>query len=92
MSVEMVVHGGNVAMTVHEVDALAGNGPVRLVTCANGRVIGGMGSVGLIEHVGITDLEGFIAEVKAKRAEIAERAKQPMPANPRSVLYEFTRI
>ena len=79
-------------MTPKEVDAFAGNGPVRLVTCANGQVIGGMGAVGLVEHVGDTDLTAFIEEVKAKRAKLAEIADGPQPDNPRANLYTFIRI
>ena len=42
---ENVILGARVSMTPPEADKLAGNGPVRLVTCADGRVIGGAGSV-----------------------------------------------
>jgi hypothetical protein len=89
---ERVLIGASVTMTPKEVDGLAGNGPVRLVTCADGRVIGGIGSVGLVEHVGVTDLVKFIDEVNAKRAELARIAAGQQPENLRSNLYTFTKI
>lgn len=89
---ENVILGARVSMTPPEADKLAGNGPVRLVTCADGRVIGGAGSVGLVEHVGVTDLQAFIDEVKAKRKALAELAAGPQPDNPRANLFTFTRI
>ena len=89
---DRVVIGAAVSMTPVEVDKLAGDGPVRLVTCENGRVVGGMGAVGLVEHMGITDLQAFMDEVKAKRAKLAEIAAGPQPDNPRANLYSFIRI
>ena len=81
-----------VSMTPKEADGFAGDGPVRLVTCADGRVVGGMGSVGLVEHVGVTDLQAFMDEVKAKRAELKKLADGPQPDNPRANLFTFTKI
>lgn len=90
--IDQAVIGARVSLTPVEADKLAGNGPVRLVTCPDGRVIGGMGAVGLIEHLKDTDLQAFIDEVKAKRAALAEAALVPSPGNPRASLYTFTRI
>lgn len=89
--IENVQIGASVTMTPKEADALAGNGKVRLVTCPNGRVIGGVGSVGLVEHVGDTDLGQFIEEVNAKRKALADAAFV-IPENPRANLFTFTRI
>ncbi len=87
-----VVLGARVSMTPKEADGFAGDGPVRLVTCADGRVIGGVGSVGLVEHVGVTDIQAFMDEVKAKRAELSAIAAGPQPDNPRANLFTFTKI
>ena len=87
-----VVVGAKVSMTPKEADGFVGDGPVRLVTCPDGRVVGGMGAVGLVEHVGDTDLQAFIDEVKVKRAALAELAAAPQPDNPRANLFSFTRI
>lgn len=84
--------GARVAMTPREVDALAGNGPVRIVTCDNGCVMAGTGQVGFIEHLCETDLAQMIELVKAKRAELSDRAKQPNGGNPQANLYEFVKI
>jgi hypothetical protein len=91
-TIDNIQIGASVSMTPPEADALAGNGPVRLVTCPNGRIIGGMGAVGLIEHVDETDLVQFIAEVNAKRKALADAAAAPQPENPRANLYTFIRI
>jgi hypothetical protein len=48
--------------------------------------------VGLVEHVGDTDLVKFVDEVNAKRAELARIAAGPQPDNSRSNLYTFTKI
>lgn len=84
--------GASVRMTPKEVHTLAGDGPVRLVSCPNGRIVGGMGPVGFVEHVGVTDLQAFIDEVKTRRAALAEVAAGPQPDNPRANLYEFIHI
>ena len=90
--IDQVVIGASMSMTPVEADKLAGNGAVRLVTCSDGRVIGGMGAVGMLEHLTNTDLQAFIDEVKAKRAALAAAALVPPPDNPRANLYTFTRI
>lgn len=90
--IDQVVIGARVSMTPVEADKLAGNGPVRLVTCPDGRVIGGMGAVGLVEHLGDTNLAALEAEIVNKRAALAEAALAPPPDNPRASLYTFTRI
>lgn len=87
-----VAIGASASMTPKEVDTLAGNGPVRLVTCANGRVVGGVGPIGFLEHVGASDLQAFMDEVKKKRAALAEIAAGPQPDNPRANLYTFIHI
>ena len=87
-----VVIGAQVSMTPKEADGLAGNGPVRLVTCANGRVVGGMGAVGFVEHIADTDLQAFMAEVRAKREALFALANGPQPDNSRANLFTFTRI
>ena len=90
--IDQVKVGASVSLTPVEADKLAGNGPVRLVTCPDGRVIGGVGAVGMIEHLTNTDLQAFIDEVKAKRSALAAAALVPPPDNPRANLYTFTRI
>lgn len=90
--IDQVAQGAQVAMTPPEVEQLCGNGPIRLVTCPNGRVMGGFGVVGLAEHVRDTDLTQFIAGINAKRAELTKLAAGPQPANPRESLYTFTKI
>lgn len=87
-----VILGAQVSMTPKEADGFAGNGPVRLVTCPDGRVVGGMGSVGLVEHAGVTDMQALMDEVKAKRVALSELAAGPQPDNPRANLFTFTRI
>lgn len=89
---DKVVLGASVSLTAKEADALCGDGPIRLVTCANGRVVGGIGQVGLVEHVRETDLDAFMAEIKAKRAELKTAADRPASENPRANLFTFTRI
>ena len=86
-----VVIGASVTMTAKEVEALCGNGSIRLVTCQNGRVVGGMGAVGFVEHFGVTDMRKFIEEIEAKRNELAKLAAV-VTDNPRMTLYTFTRI
>ena len=90
--IEQAVIGASVSLTPPEADSLAGDGPVRLVTCPDGRVIGGMGSVGLVEHLIDTDLQAFMDEIKAKRADLKELAQAQQPENPRANLFSFTRI
>lgn len=90
--IDQVIVGAQVSMTPPEVDKLCGDGPVRLVTCTDGRVVGGVGPVGLVEHVGVTDLQAFMDEVKARRATLAALAAGPQPDNPRANLYTFVRI
>lgn len=89
---DKVVLGATVSLTPKEADGYAGNGPVRLVTCADGRVVGGVGEVGLLEHHGATDLDAFVAEVKERRAALSTLASGPQPDNSRSNLFTFTRI
>lgn len=89
---DMVTIGAQVSMTPKEVDALCGDGVVRLVTCPNGRVIGGVGPVGLAEHTSATDLLAFVELIKSKREELARLAAAPQPDNPRANLYTFVRI
>jgi hypothetical protein len=84
--------GASVSMTAVEADKFAGTGPVRLVTCPNGRVIGGIGVVGLIEHGGDTDLQAFVDEVKAARAALAALSAGPQPSNPRENMFSFIKI
>lgn len=90
--IDQVVIGASVSLTPVEADKLAGNGPVRLVTCPDGRVIGGIGAVGMIEHLTDTDLQAFIDEVRARRAVLATAALAAPPDNSRANLYTFTRI
>lgn len=90
-TINEVVIGASVTMMAKEVEALCGNGSIRLVTCQDGRVVGGMGQVGFVEHVGITDLQRFIAEVERKRGELA-RLAATVTDNTRATLYTFTRI
>lgn len=90
--IDQVVIGASVSLTPVEADKLAGNGPVRLVTCPDGRVVGGMGAVGLVEHLKDTDLQAFIDVVKARRAALATAALVPARDNPRASLITFTRI
>ncbi|MFA7269935.1 MAG: hypothetical protein WC073_11370 [Sterolibacterium sp.] len=90
--IDQAATGASVSMTPQEVLKLTGMGSVRLVTCPDGRVIGGMGCVGLVEHVGDTDLQAFIDEVKAKHAALVVLADAPPPDNPRANLYTFTKI
>jgi len=90
--IDRVVIGASVSMTPPGVDKLCGNGGIRLVTCVDGRVVGGFGSVGFLEHAGTTDLAAFMAEIAAQRAKLAEIAAGPQPDNPRANLYTFTRI
>jgi ACT domain-containing protein len=71
---------------------LTGDGTVRLVSCPDGRVMGGMGAVGFIQHINNTDLQAFIDQIKAKRAELEVSVAAPQPDNPRSNLYTFTKI
>lgn len=87
-----IVLGARVSLTPKEADAFAGDGPIRLVTCADGRVVGGVGSVGLVEHVGMTDLQAFMAEINTKRAELSGLAAGPQPENLRANLFTFTKI
>ena len=61
--IDQVVVGASVSMTPQEVLKLTEPGAVRLVTCPNGRVIGGMGLVGMVEHTGVTDILAFMDEV-----------------------------
>lgn len=86
-----VAIGARVSMTPREADELA-QGAVRLVTCQNGKVIGGVGSVGLCEHAADTDLLAFIEEINTKRAALAQLAAGPQPENPRANLFTFIRI
>ena len=84
--------GASVSMTPQEVLKLTGDSKVRLVTCPDGRVMGGMGMVGFLEHVGNTDLQSFMSEIAAKRANLEVLSAAPAPANPRANLYTFTKI
>lgn len=86
-----VTVGASVTMTAVEADKFAA-GLIRLVTCPDGRVIGGVGPVGLVEHTGDTDLGAFVDEVKAKRAALSELAAGPQPSNPRENLFTFIKI
>lgn len=90
--IDEIAIGASASMTPVEADNLAGDGPVRLVTCPNGRVIGGVGAVGMLEHLVDSDLQQFMDDVKAKRAALAAAALEAPPSNPRSNLYTFTRI
>ena len=90
--IDQVAIGASVSLTPVEADGLAGNGPVRLVTCPNGRVIGGVGAVGMIEHLTDTDLQAFVDDVKVKRSALSALALESLPDNPRATLYTFTRI
>ncbi len=90
--IDAVSIGASVSMTPAEVHALSGNGPVRLVTCPNGRIIAGTGAVGFVELVDGADLQVLMDEVKEKRAALATLALEAVPENPRANLYTFTRI
>lgn len=90
--IDQVAIGASVSVTPAEADKLAGEGPVRLVSCPNGKVIGGVGAVGLVEHLTDTDLQAFIDEVKSQRAALAAAALVAAPDNPRASLYTFIRI
>ncbi|MDA8260586.1 MAG: hypothetical protein M0Z99_33965 [Betaproteobacteria bacterium] len=89
---DTVNKGASVTMTAVEANKFAGDGTVRLVTCPDGRVIGGVGQVGMVEHAGDTDVVAFVEEVKAKRKELADRATGPQPSNPRENLFTFIKI
>jgi len=58
----------------------------------DGRVIGGMGVVGFVEHAGVTDIQVFLDEINTKYAALASSANAPQPDNPRSNLYTFIKI
>ena len=92
MSIDKAAIGASVSMTPPEVDKLCGNGGARLVTCPNGLVVGGVGAVGFVEHTTVTDMQQFIDEINAKRADLAKIAAGPQPENPRANLYTFIRI
>ena len=89
---DTIATGARRALTAQEADALAGDGPVRLVTCANGRVIGGVGAVGLLEHTGDTDLVAFTAQVQTLRDNLKMLAADSAGAAPRASLFEFISI
>lgn len=89
---DTIATGARRALTPQEADGLAGDGPVRLVTCDNGRIIGGVGAVGLLEHVGDTDLEAFVAQVKAARDDLKNQATATAGGKPRDNLFEFIAI
>lgn len=84
--------GASVTMTPQEVHKLVGDEHVRLVTCPNGRIVGGVGAVGLVEHMGDSNLTALIEEIAAKRAALKLLAEAPPSDNPRSSLYTFIRI
>jgi hypothetical protein len=84
--------GAQVTMTAAEVEALAGDGPVRLVTGKDGRVFAGFGQVGLVEHFGETDLQALIDLAKEKRDGLRLAASAPPAENPRANLFTFAKI
>jgi len=88
---DKVICGAQVSMTPKEADGFAGDGPMRLVTCANGQVIGGFGSVGLLEHTGDTDLQEFMDQVVVLRAGLKALAAGQQPTKPRAT-FTFIRI
>jgi len=84
--------GASVSMTPLEVLKLTGDGTVRLVTCPDGRVMGGMGVVGFIQHITSTDLQSFTDQIKAKLDDLKVLAAAPQPDNLHANLYTFTKI
>ena len=84
--------GASVTLTPKEADGCAGDGDVRLVTCPNGRIVAGIGQVGLVEHTSETNLNELMRLVKAKRDELAKLAAEQQPTNVRENLYTFTKI
>jgi hypothetical protein len=89
--IDQVAIGASVSMTPQEVLKLA-DGPVRLVTCPDGQVVGGSGVVGFVKHHSNTNLTEFMAEIESKRVELVALAAAPPPDNPRASLYTFIRI
>ena len=92
MLIERATIGASVSMTPKEADVLAGNGPIRMVTCDNGLVIGGVGCVGFAQHSGNTDVLAFIEEIKVARAKLKTIADGLQPVNPRANLFTFINI